>query len=196
MLQWLKDILGESYTDAIDKSVSEQIGKDFVARSDFNATNEAKKQLELQLKERDKQLAGLKEVDAEAMQAKISELEQANKEMEKQSKAAIAQLKLDHAVETALTSANVCQNKAVLPFLDLEAVKLSEDGSLTGLKEQLEKLKAAEDTKFLFKQEAKPKMKGAQPGQGKDSLPGGEPDYSKMTYEEMEAYMEQHPDAE
>lgn len=195
MLQWLKDILGESYTDAIDKSVSEQIGKDFVARTDFNATNEAKKQLEHQIKERDKQLDSLKEVDAEGMQAKISELEQANKEMEKQSKAAIAKLKLDHAVETALAGANVCQNKAVLPFLDMEAVKLSEDGSLTGLNEQLEKLKAAEDTKFLFKQDTKPQVKGAQPGQGRDGLPGGEPDYSNMTYEEIAAYMEQNPEA-
>lgn len=196
MLKWLKELLGDSYTEELDKSISEQIGKDFVARADFNTANEAKKQLELQLKERDKQLTSLKEVDAEGMQAKIVELEQANKEMEKQSKAAIAQLKLDHAVETALTGANVCKNKAVLPFLNMEAVKLSEDGSLTGLKEQLEKLKAAEDTKFLFKQETKPNMKGAQPGQGRDGLPGGEPDYSKMTYEEMEAYMEQHPDAE
>ena len=72
MLEWLKDLLGDSYTEEMDKKISEQIGKDFVARSDFNATNEAKKQLEVQIKERDKQLAGLKKLDAESLQAKVT----------------------------------------------------------------------------------------------------------------------------
>lgn len=195
MLDWLKEILGEAYTEDIDKRISEQIGKDFVSRADFNATNEAKKQLEGQIKERDKQLKSLKEVDAEGLQAKIAELQAANAEMQKQSESAIAQLKLDHAVETALAGANVCQNKAVLPFLDMDTVKLSEDGTLTGLKEQLDKLKESDDTKFLFKQEEKPVIKGAQPGQARDGLPGGAPDYSKMSYQEIADYMEQRPDA-
>lgn len=193
MLEWLKDVLGDSYTEEIDKKISEQIGKEFVARSDFNATNEAKKQLEVQIKERDKQLSELKKLDAESLQAKVTELEAANSEAKKQADAAIAQLKLDYAVETALGKANVMQNKAVLPFLDMDAVKLSEDGTLTGLSEQLEKLKASEDTRFLFRLEEKPQIKGAQPGQARDSLPGGAPDFSKMTYEQVEAYYAENP---
>lgn len=193
MLEWLKDLLGDSYTEEMDKKISEQIGKDFVARSDFNATNEAKKQLEAQMKERDKQLSELKKLDAKSLQAKITELEAANAEAKKQADAAIAKLKLDYAVETALGKANVMQNKAVLPFLDMESVKLSEDGTLTGLSEQLEKLKASEDTKFLFRQEEKPQVKGAQPGQARDGLPGGVPDFSKMTYEQIETYYAENP---
>lgn len=195
MFEWLKNILGENYTEEIDRKVSEQIGKDFVARADFNTTNEAKKQLEGQIKERDKQLKDLKGIDAEGMQAKITELEAANKEMQQQSEAAIAKLKLDHAVENALAGANVCQNKAVIPFLDMEAVKLSQDGTLIGLEEQIKKLKESEDTKFLFRQE-EPKSvpKGAQPGQGRDGLPGGQPDFSKMTYEETAKYYENNPE--
>lgn len=193
MLEWLKDLLGDSYTEEMDKKISEQIGKDFVARSDFNATNEAKKQLEVQIKERDKQLAGLKKLDAESLQAKVTELEAANAEAKKQADAAIAQLKLDYAVETDLGKANVMQNKAVIPFLDMDAVTLSEDGTLTGLSEQLEKLKTSEDTKFLFRQEEKPQVKGAQPGQARDGLPGGAPDFSKMTYEQVEAYYAENP---
>ena len=195
MFEWLKNILGENYTEEIDKQVAEQIGKDFVARADFNTTNEAKKQLEGQIKERDKQLKDLKGIDAEGMQAKITELEAANKEMQQQSEAAIAKLKLDHAVENALAGANVCQNKAVIPFLDMEVVKLSQDGTLTGLEEQIKKLKGSEDTKFLFRQEeSKPIPKGAQPGQGRDGLPGGQPDFSKMTYEETAKYYENNPE--
>ncbi|MBC6681424.1 phage scaffolding protein [Zhenpiania hominis] len=193
MLEWLKDVLGDSYTEEMDKKISDQIGKDFVARSDFNATNEAKKQLESQIKERDKQLSELKKLDAESLQAKVTELETANAEAKKQADAAIAKLKMDYAVETALSKANVMQNKAVIPFLDLDAVKLSEDGTLTGLSEQLEKLKTSEDTKFLFRQEEKPQVKGAQPGQARDGLPGGAPDFSKMTYEQVEAYYAENP---
>ncbi|MCI1965977.1 MAG: hypothetical protein LKJ17_07595 [Oscillospiraceae bacterium] len=45
MLDWLKAILGDAYTDDIDKKVSAEIGKGFVSRADFNTTNEAKKSL-------------------------------------------------------------------------------------------------------------------------------------------------------
>ena len=45
MLEWLKNILGDAYTEEIDKQVSEAIGKDFVSKTDFNAKNDAAKQL-------------------------------------------------------------------------------------------------------------------------------------------------------
>lgn len=46
MLDWLKKILGDTYTEDIDKKVSDEIGKQFVSRSDFNTLNETKKTLE------------------------------------------------------------------------------------------------------------------------------------------------------
>lgn len=57
MLDWLKTILGEAYSEEIDKKVSEEIGKNFVARADFNALNTEKKKLADTVKERD-QAAG------------------------------------------------------------------------------------------------------------------------------------------
>jgi hypothetical protein len=45
MLDWLKTILGDSYTEEIDNAVSKEIGKGFVARADFNAVNDEKKNL-------------------------------------------------------------------------------------------------------------------------------------------------------
>ena len=36
MLEWLKTILGDHYTEDIDKQISAEIGKGFVARADFN----------------------------------------------------------------------------------------------------------------------------------------------------------------
>ena len=60
MLEWLKTILGDAYTEEIDKKVSEEIGKSFVARTDFNTVNTEKKALADTVKERDKQLETLK----------------------------------------------------------------------------------------------------------------------------------------
>ena len=59
MLDWLKTILGEAYSEEIDKKVSEEIGKNFVARADFNTLNTEKKALADTVKERDKQLEPL-----------------------------------------------------------------------------------------------------------------------------------------
>ena len=74
MLEWLKTILGDAYTEDIDKKVSAEIGKGFVAKADFNTLNEEKKNLTTQLAERDSQLEELKKVDAAGLQAKIAEL--------------------------------------------------------------------------------------------------------------------------
>lgn len=47
MLEWLKTILGDAYTDDIDKKVSAESVRGFVSKSDFNQANEAKKGLEI-----------------------------------------------------------------------------------------------------------------------------------------------------
>ncbi|MFR3227070.1 MAG: hypothetical protein ACLTNY_08965, partial [Blautia massiliensis (ex Durand et al. 2017)] len=57
MLEWLKNILGESYTEDIDKQISAEISKSFVAKSDFDAADEARKAAETQLAEATKTIA-------------------------------------------------------------------------------------------------------------------------------------------
>ena len=61
MLDWLKPILGDAYTEEVDKKISAEIGKGFVARADFNDLSAAKKKLEDDVKARDKQLEDLSE---------------------------------------------------------------------------------------------------------------------------------------
>lgn len=43
MLEWLKAILGDGYNEEIDKQISAEIGKGFVAKADFNAAKEAQR---------------------------------------------------------------------------------------------------------------------------------------------------------
>jgi hypothetical protein len=58
------------------------------------------------------------------------------------------QAKADHALEGALTGAKAKNAKAVRALLDQAAMKLNDDGSILGLKEQLEKVQS--ENAYLF----------------------------------------------
>lgn len=64
MLDFLKTILGEAYTEDIDKKVSAEIGKAFVSKADFN---EAKKGLTEQLEAASKTIEKMKALDPDAL---------------------------------------------------------------------------------------------------------------------------------
>ena len=92
--------------------------------------------------------------------------------------------------------------KAVKALLELEDAKLDKDGNVRGLAEQIEKLTSGDDTKFLFEAQKQTKQqqnfKGFQPGASGEQKPGeGEKvDFSKMSYDELTAYMEANLDAQ
>lgn len=165
MLEWLKTILGDAYTDDIDKKVSEQIGKDFVARADFNAANEAKKTLDTQIKDRDKQLADLKKSsgDNEALKKQITDLQEANKTAKSDYDANLKKVTLDSKVETALLGAKAKNTKAVRALLDESKISLDGENVL-GLKEQLEQVQKENPYMFGEKQpDNPPPPEGGQP---------------------------------
>lgn len=195
MLDWLKTILGEAYSEEIDKKVSEEIGKNFVARADFNTLNTEKKNLADTVKERDKQLETLKAStgDVEALKNQIATLQTENATAAKAHEAEIKSLKIDTAVELALSAAKAKNVKAVKALLDLDKAELDADGTVKGLADQIKKLAGAPDSGFMF-ETGKAGFKGFKPGESGD--PNNQPpDYSKMTYEELAAYMENNPDA-
>lgn len=146
MLDWLKTILGEGYTEEIDKKVSAEIGKGFVARSDFNAVNEAKKGLETQLSERDSQLEELKKADTESLKAEIDRLQSDNKAAKEKYDSDLAAVKLGAALDAAIIAAGGKNTKAVKALLSTDKLKLNKDGTLDGL--DLESVKASDG--YLF----------------------------------------------
>ena len=73
-LAFLKELLGDAYTEQLDAQISEAVGKSFVARADFNALKESKKALETQLSEANAAIDGLRAAD--------KDLEAARKETE------------------------------------------------------------------------------------------------------------------
>lgn len=157
--------------------------------------------LNTQVSDRDKQLETLKASsgDNEALKQQIADLQAENTKAKETHESEMNQLKVDYAVEKALTGAKAKNIKAVKALLDLADAKLDKDGNVKGLAEQIETLTKGDDTKFLFDAaDTKPnqQFKGFQPGSSGEPKPGSEVDTSKMTYEEFCAYMAEHPDAE
>lgn len=156
--------------------------------------------LKTQVSDRDKQLETLKASagDNEALTKQIADLQAENTKAKETHESEMTQLKVDFAVEKALTGANAKNIKAVKALLDLTDAKLDKDGNVKGLSEQIEKLTTGEDTKFLFdapQQKQQQIFKGFQPGASAQQKPGTEVDTSKMNYDELCAYLAENPDA-
>ena len=152
-------------------------------------------------KERDKQLDDLKKSagDNAELQKQIEQLQTDNATAKANHESEMNQLKVEYAVEKALTGAKAKNIKAVKALLDLDDAKLDKEGNVKGLQEQIDKLVSGEDTKFLFNdvQQQQQTFKGFQPGATSTGVkPGTEVDTSKMSYEELCAYMEANPNAE
>lgn len=203
MLSWLKDILGDNYTEDIEKKISQEIGKNFVSKADFNAKNDALKNLETQVRERDTQLETLKKStgDAAALQEQIATLQAQNAEAKKSYEAELARVRLDGAVEAALTAAGAKNNTAVKALLAdfLKDAKLDDSGAVKGLTAEIETLSKAEATSFLFNTadgNSQQQFKGMQPGAagGKTPSPQGK-EPKDMNYDELCAYLEANPGA-
>jgi hypothetical protein len=161
MLEWLKTILGDSYTEDIDKKVSAEIGKEFVSRTDFNAANEEKKTMAKTIKERDGQLEELKKVDAAGLQAEIVKLQGENKTAQEAYDKQLKQIKIETALETRLLKEGAVNTKAVKALLD--PAKISLDGeNIVGLDDQLKALKESE--KWAFTPQTPPGKSGAKQG--------------------------------
>jgi len=154
--------------------------------------------LKEQIKDRDKQLNDLKnsKEDLEGLKSQIETLQKDNKAKDEQYKAEIRNLKVNSAVDAALTGAKAKNLTAVKALLkDIDKAELLEDGTVKGLKEQIEALTKADDSKFLFDIEAVPQTpKGATPAGGKNMGNTGV-DTSKMTYSQLAKYLAENPDA-
>jgi hypothetical protein len=211
-LLWLKEIIGDAYTEEMDAAACQAIGKDFVARADFNAKNTRVKELEAQVgqleeaaKGHAKQLEELKKSagDNEELTRKIGELEQQAKADRANYEKELAAVRLSSAVDAELTAAgakNTVAVKAVLAdylkdakIVDGKVVAKVGDESIT-LAAKVEALKKDASTDFLFG--SAPKYEGWKPGESGDGRkPGEGKKPSEMSYSELAAYLAENPDA-
>lgn len=176
------------------KVIDEIIDGAYVPKSRFNEVNEELKTAKSTIAERDKQLKALEKAagDNEDLQKQIKDLQKENKEQQQKHESEIAQMRLDNATDAALTAAGAKNLKAVRSLLDASKLSLAGDGTVTGLNEQLTALRQSDGYLFNTQQ----KFKGYQPGASGDQKPGDKADTSKMTYDELCAYLAENPDVE
>lgn len=195
--EFLKD-LGIDDKDVVDAILDEhskiigEVKKELnTVNAKFEFLNQKNDELTSELKDRDNQLNDLKNSteDVAGLKKTIEDLQNTNKTSDEAHKNEINNLKKSFAIENALRDAKARNVISVKALLKLDNIELNEDGSLKGLSEQIETLKGAEDSKFLFDTETRT-LKGAIPGETGMDDPSTKIDLSKMTYDERNAYFE------
>lgn len=192
-----EDLIAMGLTEEQAKKVMDSLDGNYVTKTRFNEVNEENKTLKKSVSDRDKQLEDLKKSsgDNEELKKQIETLQQENANQKKAHDAEMTQLRLDNAIDAALTAAGAKNIKAVRALIDTSKVKVGEDGKLTGFDDLLSAVQKSDSYLFTEKQQ-KQNFKGFQPGASGNVKPGTKVDMSKMTYEELASYIDQNPDAE
>lgn len=182
-------------TDEQIEKVSEDYGKNYVTKLQFNKKNDALKQAEESLTAMQSDIETLKKANADnaELSKQIDELNAAQLKREAEYTAQIQKMELDGIVERTLLSSKVKNAKAVRALLDLEDAKVK-DGTIKGLDDQLTKLK--ESDPYLFESDSKPT--GVTPGEphgGQGSTGITQAEFNKMSYLERVQFQKENPDA-
>ena len=150
-MDFLKEIFGDKAItfDEFSKGVESKkmkladlSGGAYVSKEKLDAKIEELKTVQASLAEKD---AALKKWDGVDLDKLKAENDAKTEELNKQ----LSALKKQNAVETSLLAENIQDLKAIKAYIDFDTVKVADDGTVTGLKEQVEKLRT--DKAFLFK---------------------------------------------
>lgn len=150
-----ESLMAMGLTEEQATKVMEGLNGSFVTKTRFNEVNEELKTAKATITERDGQLNALNTsgADAAALQAQITQLQADNAAKDQEHAAEIKKIKIENAVEKALTDAKAINPATVKPLLAafLEKADLDDDGTIRGLADEIGKLAKAEGTSFLFK---------------------------------------------
>lgn len=162
--------------------------KGFVPPTRFNEVNEAKKNAEALLAERDTQLAELKKgIGAnEELQKQIETLQLENQKASEKYQADIKQLQISNIVERELMGAGAKNLKAVKALLNLDNVELDGE-TIKGLGDQIKGLQKSDGFLFNQKTDNEALPSGTKPAEGKPT--GGNKPVAEMNYSERVAYL-------
>ena len=151
----------------------------FIPKDKFDEKNGEAKKLKEQLEAQTQLVEELKEKGnlSDGYRNQIDQLKASLEQKDKDYKAEIAGMRKRSAIEKAISEARAKESKAVMPYLDENRILVNDDGSVTGLKEQLEAIK--KDHSFLFEEEnpnPNPDKGGRNPLWGGGGGTGGNPD--------------------
>ena len=146
--------LNEEQIANVLKLHKEAINSNYVPIHRFNEVNTELKTTRTALADRDKQIEGLKKFEGTAaeLQAKVKELEDANKAADAKYKQELAAERKRNAVKLSLlddAEGKPHDVEMVMSLFDLDAIEVDESGKITkGFKEQCETIR--KDKAFLF----------------------------------------------
>ena len=129
--------------------------KDFVPRLRLNQELENVKTLKTQLKERDTQLEGLKDIDVEKLNQTIIDLQTANNKQKKDFEKQVADIQFNYELDAELASYNPHDVGVLKSKLNTKTITRT-DAGFVGLKEQMDSILANESLKWLFKPTTQP----------------------------------------
>ena len=148
----LEQLLELGLSEDIAKKVIEAhqsaIKDNYVPLIRFNEVNEEKKQYKEQVDNLNKELGKLQKQleDNQDATKTIEDLQKQIKDKEEE----MAKIRKQNAIKFEVLKANPNDVADILPHLKDDTITIAEDGTITGLKEQLESLK--ESKPYLFKQ--------------------------------------------
>ena len=183
----------EGMTDDLASKIAEASAeelKGYIPKTRFDEVNEAKKNAEALVKERDKQLEDVKKNsgDNEELKNQITQLQAENKASKEKYEADIKKMQIDNAVQSALKDAGAKNTTALMALLTLDKAELAEDGTVKGLAEQIQSLQKSESYLFDIKNNEPPKASGATPANSGSNVPGTitKEQFNRMGYKERE----------
>lgn len=136
------------------KAESESLSelKNYIPKTRFDEVNTAKKQLENDIQDRDKQLENLKinSGNSQELKKQIETLQEENKNKDIKYQEELQDLKLSNAIKLSI-SGKVHDEELAAGLFDKSKLILGDDGKVAGIEEQLKAIQ--ESKKFLFKEE-------------------------------------------
>lgn len=170
----LKELLGEElYNKVIEKLGDKKIdivndGR-WIPKAKFDDVNEEKKQYKEQVDNLNKELGKLQKQleDNQAANETIEKLKQQIKDKETE----MEKIRKQNAIKFEVLKYNPNDVADILPHLKEDTISIAEDGTITGLKEQLDSLK--ENKPYLFKETTPAGTGGSIGGGEKKKQPAG-----------------------
>lgn len=172
MVNFLKATFGEAVTDEVIGKFNEELGKKFVAKTDYNGKIKEIEGLKSQILDRDGQLKTLKDGagNNEELKKQIEKLQNDNKAAKAAYEKQLHEIKFNSALDNAILKSGAIDGDLVKVKLDQGSLRLNENGTLEGLDDQMKDIK--ENYRFLFKakETETTSVTGAKPADGEKQM--------------------------
>lgn len=162
-MDWLRKLIenakknedGSINIDILMKQVNTEFPKFAVPKEQYNLKAEEVKEYQKQVSDRDTQISNLKEEfkDVDGLKDKIDQLTRDNAKQKEDYENQIKTINFNNALKASLSSYKCKDEDYLMSKIDRNSIKLNSDGTILGLKEQVEAFKKGHE--YLFEKEIK-----------------------------------------